>query len=254
MSAAGRRVVSARSIDVMHTPPEGREYAMGWSKSRPGEQPQQIRHTGELLTHNSIETLLPDSKIGIAVVTNTGMVSGDDAAVMLDGLIDLAEGRSPTVETPFVLRADYVLAALTLLAIALGTLGVVRAPRWARRTADRPLWRAAVRMLPYVLPIVLLIELVDLIGLLMRREGTLAQVALIWPALLIWVATTALACAVVTAARAVATFHTRRHSRGAGHPARVRTKAGDGQDRARTSTGVDADSPRLALPAERYHG
>jgi CubicO group peptidase (beta-lactamase class C family) len=30
LSALGRRVVSAHSMDVMHTPSEGREYAMGW--------------------------------------------------------------------------------------------------------------------------------------------------------------------------------------------------------------------------------
>lgn len=64
------------------------------------------------------------------------MISGDDAAVMLQGLVDLARGKSPTVRTPFVMKADYALAALTLLAVALGLLGAVRARRWARRVAD----------------------------------------------------------------------------------------------------------------------
>ncbi|CDR04038.1 serine hydrolase domain-containing protein [Streptomyces iranensis] len=210
VSAAGRRVVSARSVDVMHTPPKGREYAMGWSLSPSGEKPRQIRHTGQLLTHNAIQTLLPDSRTGIAIVTNTGMISGDDAAVMLDGLVDLAQGKPPTVRTPFTMKADYVLAVLTLLAIALGVLGAVRSRRWARRTADRPLWRVGLRMLPCAVPIVLFAQLTDLAGLFMNREGTLAQLGYAWPALVIWSAAAALASTVVIAARSLAVLRTRR--------------------------------------------
>ncbi|MEV5773157.1 serine hydrolase [Streptomyces antimycoticus] len=210
VSAAGRRVVSARSVEVMHTPPKGREYAMGWSVSPAGEEPRQIRHTGELLTHNAIQTLLPDSRTGIAIVANTGMISGDDAAVMLDGLVDLAQGKSPTVRTPFTMKADYVLAALTLLAVALGVLGTVRARRWARRTAGRPLWRVGLRMLPCAVPIVLFAQLTDLVGLFMNREGTLAQLSYVWPALVIWSAATALASTAVIAARSLAVLRARR--------------------------------------------
>ncbi|GAA1256143.1 serine hydrolase domain-containing protein [Streptomyces javensis] len=210
VSAAGRRVVSARGMEVMHTPPKGREYAMGWSLSPSGEEPRQIRHTGELLTHNAIQTLLPDSRTGIAIVANTGMISGDDAAVMLDGLVDLAQGRSPVVRTPFTMKADYVLAALTLLAIALGVLGAVRARRWARRTAGRPLWRVGLRMLPCAVPIVLFAQLTNLVGLFMNREGTLAQLSYVWPALVIWSAAAALAAAVVITARSLAVLRARR--------------------------------------------
>ncbi|GAB2604920.1 serine hydrolase domain-containing protein [Streptomyces capparidis] len=204
VSAAGRRVVSARSIDVMHTPPEGREYAMGWSLSPPGDEPRQIRHTGDLLTHNAIQTLLPDSGVGIAIVTNTGMVSGDDAAAMLHGLIDLAEGRSPSMETPFTMKADYVLAALTVLALGLGTLGVVRAGRWARLASTRRLWRTVLRLVPHAALVALFIALADLVGLLVNRQGTLAQLLYIWPALVILCGATALASATVITARLIA--------------------------------------------------
>ncbi|GDY58794.1 hypothetical protein SVIO_094170 [Streptomyces violaceusniger] len=146
---------------------------------------------------------------------------------MLDGLVDLAQGKSPAVRTPFTMKADYVLAALTLLAIALGVLGAVRAPRWARRTADRPLWRVVPRMLPCAIPIILFAQLTDLIGLFMNREGTLAQLVYIWPALVIWSATAALAATVVITARSLAVLRTRRARvlRGRGCP---RNGAGDG--------------------------
>lgn len=232
MSVTGRHVVSARTVEAMHTPPKGREYAMGWSLTPSGEKPRQIRHTGELLTHNAIQTLLPDSRTGIAIVTNTGMTSGDDAAVMLQGLIELTQGKAPTVRTPFTMTADYVLAALSLLAIALGTLGAVRSRRWARRTVGRPPWQAGLRMLPCVLPIALFAQLTDLVGMLMNREGTLAQLTHIWPALVIWVAATALASTVVIAARSFAVLQIRSHGR------RTGTRPTDGRAESRAARPV----------------
>ncbi|CAM5449161.1 serine hydrolase [Streptomyces spiroverticillatus] len=209
-SADGRRVVSAQSVTTMHTPPRtpsGTAYAMGWTRSEEG--PREIRHTGQLLTHNAAQTLLPDSRTGIAVVTNTGMISGDDATLLAQGLADLARGNSPSDSTPFTLQADYVLAALTLLSLALGAKGVVRARRWAVRAAGRPWWRTALRTLPHVLPIGLFLLLGDLAGLLTRRGGDLAMVSYVWPALFVWAAVSAAASAAVLVARAAQAVRTR---------------------------------------------
>lgn len=205
VGADGRRVVSATSLDIMHTPPKGEVYAMGWSLGEAGEAdgPPPLQHTGQLLTHNAIQILLPERKIGIAVVSNTGMVSGDDSAGIADGLRDLAEGRPARIEKPFTMTADYVLAALTLLALGLGTLGTVRAAGWARRAAGRPLWRAGLRAVPYTVLVALFPLLPELVGLLMGREGTLDQVLYVWPALYVCVAAAALASAVVIVARGV---------------------------------------------------
>ncbi|MGW0735011.1 serine hydrolase domain-containing protein [Streptomyces sp. NPDC002851] len=216
VSADGRRIASARTIDLTHTPPttpEDSDYAMGWSQHT-SDGPRQIQHTGQLLTHNSMATLLPDSRTGIAVVTNTGMISGDDAPQIVRGLVDLAQGKRPEVAEPFSMTADRVLAALTLLALGLGTRGAVRAGRWAQRAAGRAWWRLALRVLPYALPTLLLTQLAALFGLLMRRSGTLSQVAYAWPALVICAAATALASSTVLAARllAVVRLHRRTHN------------------------------------------
>ncbi|MFE3141283.1 serine hydrolase domain-containing protein [Streptomyces scopuliridis] len=209
VSADGRRVAAARTIDLTHTPPRtpgDSHYAMGWSESTRDNEPRVIQHTGQLLTHNSIATLLPDSGIGIAVVTNTGMISGDDAPQISQGLVDLARGQHPEVAKPFSMTADWVLAALTLLATGLGVRGVLHARRWARRTARQPWWRVTARMLPYIFPLLLLTQLAPLFGLLMNRSGTLAQVTYAWPALVICAAVTALASTTVIAARGLAAF------------------------------------------------
>ncbi|MFJ4879548.1 serine hydrolase domain-containing protein [Streptomyces sp. NPDC088745] len=212
-TADGRRVVSARGVTTMHTPPrtpEGTAYAMGWTRSSEGAGPREIRHTGQLLTHNAAQTLLPDSRTGIAVVTNTGMVSGDDATLLAQGLADLAQGRAPDGGTPFTLQADYVLAALTLLSLGLGATGVVRSRRWARRAAARPWWRTALRTLPYTFPVAAFLLLGDLAGLLTRRGADLGMISYVWPALFVWLGVSAAASTAVLAARAVRTVRDRR--------------------------------------------
>ncbi|NBE53000.1 serine hydrolase domain-containing protein, partial [Streptomyces boluensis] len=211
LSATGRRIATARTMDLTHTPPgtpRETEYAMGWSRSTEGGTPR-IQHNGQLLTHNSMATLLPADGIGIAVVTNTGMISGDDAAQLTEGLVELAQGRRAEVAAPFSMTADWFLAAFTVLALALGVRGTVRARRWAGRTEGKPWWRVLPRLLPYALPILFLVQLAPLFGLLMNRSGTLSQVTYAWPALVVYAAAAALASAAVLAARGVATL--RRH-------------------------------------------
>ncbi|GAA3443292.1 serine hydrolase domain-containing protein [Planomonospora venezuelensis] len=188
----------------------GSDYGMGWVTGRTAGGAPRLRHTGWLLTHNSAQTLLPASGYGIAVVTNTGMVSGDDALIITDGLIDLLEGRPDAGAVPLAMTADLWLGGLALLNLVLGSIGVRRARAWARRRAGRAVWRPAVRLIPHALPVVLFLGLADAIGFLMRREGTLDQVSYIWPALYIWAGTGALAATAVIVSRLVHTALARR--------------------------------------------
>ncbi|RFU86022.1 class A beta-lactamase-related serine hydrolase [Streptomyces triticagri] len=242
VSGDGRRIADAATLRATHTPPrspDDTEYAMGWRESREDGEPRQLQHTGQLLTHNSMATLLPGSKVGIAVVTNTGMLAGDDAPQIVQGLVDLAEGRKPQVAEPFSMTADWVLAALTLLAAALGVRGTLRARRWARRTAGRPWWRVALRLLPGTLPILLLSQLAALAGLLMNRSGTLQQVCYAWPALVVCTATAALAATAVLVGRLLAALGHRRRTRATAPPngyAALTSSARTAADHASTST------------------
>ncbi|WUU82881.1 beta-lactamase family protein [Streptomyces cellulosae] len=222
VSAEGRRVATARSVTLTHTPPAvpaDTEYAMGWLRHRDGSGTEVIQHNGQLLTHNATATLLPGSGVGIAVVTNTGMLAGDDAAQITSGLVDLARGVEPEVERPFSMTADWVLAALTVAAVGLGVRGALRAGAWARRRAGRAWWRTGVRLLPLALPVLVFTQLGSLVGLLMFRSGTLAQTTYAWPALVVLVGGAALAAGAVAVARGVALV---RWGRGPGRaPGRV---------------------------------
>ncbi|WP_214317400.1 serine hydrolase domain-containing protein [Nonomuraea sediminis] len=197
------RTLPEKILKTAQTPSgvAGSGYGMGWYAGKTEGGAPQLQHTGWLLTHNSAQTLLPESKYGIAVVTNTGMISGDDALLITNGLIDIVEGRPDAGAAPFTMTADLWLAGLTVLNLGLGVLGVCRARRWARRREGRAAWRVIVRLIPYAVPIVFFFGLADLSELVMHRVGTLELITYVWLALYVWAATGALAAAVVVVSR-----------------------------------------------------
>ncbi|MEV4807776.1 serine hydrolase [Nonomuraea sp. NPDC049421] len=75
----------------------GSTYGMGWYTGKTAGGAPRLQHTGWLLTHNVAQTLLPASQYGIAVVTNTGIISGDDALLITDGLVTSSRA-APTPE------------------------------------------------------------------------------------------------------------------------------------------------------------
>jgi CubicO group peptidase (beta-lactamase class C family) len=187
----------------------GSTYGMGWVVSKTTGGAPRLQHTGWLLTHNSAQTLLPAGRYGIAVVANTGMISGDDALIITNGLIDIIEGRSGAGAAPFTMTADLWLAGLTVLNLGLGLLGICRARRWARRRVGQAAWRPLVRLVPYALPIVFFFGLADLMVFVMHRTGTLEQITYVWLALYVWAATAALAAATVIVSRLIHTVRAR---------------------------------------------
>ncbi|MDF5757659.1 serine hydrolase domain-containing protein [Spongiactinospora sp. TRM90649] len=188
-------------------------YGMGWYAGKTAGGAPQVQHSGWLLTHNSMQTVLPESRYGIAVVTNTGMISGDDALFITNGLIDIIEGRPDAGAAPFTMSVDLWLAGLSVLNLALGALGVCRARRWARRRQGRAIWRAVVRLLPYTMPFVLFFGLVDLAGFVTHRAATLELITYVWLALYVWAVTGALAAAAVIISRSLHLARTGRRSR-----------------------------------------
>jgi len=123
-----------------HEPSTVDEYGMGWS---PDEETGLLVHSGNLWTYNAIQAIDPKTGYGYAVMTNSaGMV--DDTGDILAGLVALTRGETPEAPGGSRQTFEWVLAALTLLSVTLGTLGVARARRWAtRRLPPTPTAQAA---------------------------------------------------------------------------------------------------------------
>ncbi|MBW4720615.1 serine hydrolase domain-containing protein [Saccharothrix obliqua] len=179
-TADGTALVSPEGIKAMHTSSDPRwTYGMGWDT-----RDDRVRHNGIWFTHTAGQLLLP-SGYGIAVLTNAGVALGNEGTPRWeDGLAEVVQGGHPTASSPR-LYFDLVLAALTLFSLYRGIRNL------RRRTVPKR-WVIA-RLVPRVVPAVLLFALPGLSGLLMSggRDLTLGQLAHYSPALVIWVATAA---------------------------------------------------------------
>lgn len=146
----GHGPFAAASLDAMHSPSDVHEYGMGWQPDDNGL----LVHSGNLWTYNAIQAIDPETGYGYAVMTN-GAPLVDDTATILDGLIALSRGGTPAEPGSSRQLVEWVLAAVGLLAAALGVLGVARARRWAEREHGRRRWLTVARLLVVASPAVL---------------------------------------------------------------------------------------------------
>ncbi|GAB3487797.1 serine hydrolase domain-containing protein [Amycolatopsis cihanbeyliensis] len=209
----GRRLVSARSLDTMHTPtgPDGNE-GMGWFVNTEGGRTE-ISHDGAWFTHTARQVLLPGSGHGVAVLANTGIgLAPTDASAIADGVLAAIEGETPALGPPVALVVDLVLAALTLAATGLAVRGILRRRRWADRRLRHARWRAALRLVPYGLPVLCLALLPQLVDRIFQGPSiSWAQLLTGAVALVTFAGLTATGCVGVVLARLHALLTGTRH-------------------------------------------
>lgn len=137
-------------LRTMHEPSTVGSYGMGWAPDDNGL----LVHSGNLWTYNAIQAIDPKTGYGYAVMTN-GAGMADDTGAILTGLVALTRGETPQSPDGSRQLIEWVLAAVALVAAALGVLGVVRARRWAVRRSGRRWWWTALRLVVVALPVLL---------------------------------------------------------------------------------------------------
>ncbi|MEU4831839.1 serine hydrolase domain-containing protein [Streptosporangium sp. NPDC023615] len=208
--ADGASVVSAAAVAEMHRP-SADGYGLGWQAGTSPSGTPLIEHDGDMMTFTAYQAVMPGSGYGVAVMANTGALHRDAQAIGAR-LVDLIEGRAPSRPATPLVWIDLATLVLVLGAASLGARGVGRARRWA---ADhRPAWQSAARLLPYLLPPALLVELHRLVSLLYRgRDISWPQAAYLYPALTLLLAVTSGAGVAVMACRLTSLRRTRaRHA------------------------------------------
>lgn len=211
--ANGARIVSARGITEMHTSSEPGGYALGWDTDGPAERPTRIEHSGCCFAWAATEALLPESGYGVAVLFNSASPLGVDQGSIAEGVIGIVEGHTPQPQARSS-TTDLILAVLTVVALVLGTIGVLRSKRWATCQAERTVWRVAVRLLPHLVVVTLCLMFPTLAGSLFGgRDVTLFSASYNWFALVALVAAAALAEVGVITARVGGLLRLRRHRR-----------------------------------------
>lgn len=197
----GTRLVSSRGIRLLHTPSAPRVgYALGWSTRGPTSAPTRLDHSGSLFTFTSQQAVWPASGYGVVMLFNSGSPMALDQTAITHGVFDIIEGTTPPTKASHLTRtADSVLGGLTVLALVLGTLGVVRASRWARRRGG-PV-RTTLRMVPSVLVLAVGAAFPRLNEVLIGRDVTWRAAAYEWPALVAFVGAAVVAAAATVLAR-----------------------------------------------------
>ena len=141
---SGRQIVSSAGITTLHTPPSNvpGNYAMGWIAHTVNGR-RLLEHNGILSTFYAEMVLMPDTGRGFVLLYNIHSLAHDALGFpkFKDGLIALLSGEPPAGSGFSVGWWGVLIAAITLLGLALGLRGLWRLPQWRQRAAGRPWWR-----------------------------------------------------------------------------------------------------------------
>jgi CubicO group peptidase (beta-lactamase class C family) len=157
VTVEGERLLSQQSIAAMHTPSfAGSDYGFGWFRAVLPDGTTYVHHSGRFPNMAAHERLLPETGYAFAVVLNGIHPFNAEAASFIAGLTAIVTGRAATVGPPFLVFgvpwgvvADGLLALFILLFVSMGAWGALRARAWATHFAGAPLWRIALRLVPY---------------------------------------------------------------------------------------------------------
>ncbi|TNC45274.1 serine hydrolase domain-containing protein, partial [Mumia zhuanghuii] len=202
----GQRLLDPTLVELSHTPqPDAGRHGLGWRRST-SRSPERIGASGVLGTFNAQQDLVPDSGYGVVVMLNSFTPTREHAYEMSTGIIALTEGKDVEVGLPVATLVDLFLGALTVLAVALGALGLRRHRRWVARRAAWPLWRFVLRLLPQTIAPALAIFVVLVTPALQGNSLTPSDTFRIFPSLTVLLTTLGVVGATVTAARVRARF------------------------------------------------
>lgn len=197
----GTRILPAAGLAEMHRASGPGSYGLGWNIGTTGSGAPLVDHTGGLSTATAYQALLPAHGYGIAVLANAGSQYGD-APALGARLVALIEGRA--VPTPDgvapLIGIDVALLLGALGGLVLPVRGIRRARRWAARHGFSV--GTVARLLPYLLPLGVLVTLHRVVSVLYRgRDVSWLQAACLYPAFTVLLAVTATGCVAVVVAR-----------------------------------------------------
>lgn len=194
-TADGTSLISQEGLRQMHTARAPSGYALGWETNGPAGRPERIHHSGTLLTFSAQQAVLPDSGFGVAMLFNSSSPLLLEQTAIFEGVLDIIQGVDRPAVRPGVSTAtlDRILALLSISVLLLGIHAVLVARHWAAKHAGSPI-RMAVRFLPLVAVVGAAVLLPTILTLAIGgRDVTWVAAFYGWPALVVFVAMSAIA-------------------------------------------------------------
>lgn len=222
-SSGGRykdgRVLSARNIALMQTPPNGvaSNYGMGWVASEVNGT-QTIEHNGVLSTFYAEAVLLPKSGYGFALLYNEYALNASIIAfpALKEGMVALLTGQKPADGGMTMPTLGRMIAAALMLGVGLVICSLLRLRRWQSRAVCAPRWRAVAGVIWPFVPAILLLALPQLLVQITGRYFGFVMLARAMPEIFILLAVCGSLGALVGTARLV--FLVRRMPRAVAAP------------------------------------
>lgn len=183
----GAELVGSKSVDLMHTPPQGIEssYAMGWT-APPDAKPRVIEHNGVLSTFHSDAALLPDENYGVVLLYDQSYALANYEGIK-QGLIDLLVDKQPDAGGLGAAKIGMILAVLAFVTIALQVRSLLRLRGWRVRVEGRPFWRLAPGIAWKFVPAALLVGLQPLVASFSGRVFSYPQLFWAMPDVVGWI-------------------------------------------------------------------
>jgi len=194
-AANGRRLISRQSLDRMHA-------GLGWTPGSLGTTAT-FEHPGWMFTFTAHQLLVPSQGYGIAVMSNVGLgLAPVDSEAIARALVDVLNARPPAADERVDAMVDGAFAALTLLLAVAAMSAVTRAPAWAARRRSASIGRQAAGVLPWFLPLLLLVGLGPILRIVFAgRDASFVQMAYVVPSLVVCLTVLSVIGLVVSAAR-----------------------------------------------------
>ena len=188
-SETEEQLLSTKLLEDSYQPQLGNEnYGLGWELSSPTVKPARISHSGVVSTYQTQQDIVPSSGYAVAVLLNSFTPTFEHAYEISSGIIQLTEGQEPQLKVPVSKIIDLSLGALTLMYVILGIRGILRSEKWSDKRKQRPTSRFILRLIPQLVPTLLIGWLFFIVPTLQNNSSTTMDAFGLYPAAMILLA------------------------------------------------------------------
>jgi hypothetical protein len=199
----GKQLLSAELLEEAQRPqPGGDGNGLGWHISGPDVEPMRVGHSGVTFGYSAQMDVIPSSGYGVVVMLNSYTPTYEHNYAISSGIIEITEGRTPSIGTPTATRIDAGVGLVTVIVLALTGLGVRRGRRWAARRSAWSGWRYAARLAPQLVFPVLAVFIFLVMPNLADNSATMLDAFALWPAGMVLLLALAVSGVVLIVARA----------------------------------------------------
>jgi CubicO group peptidase (beta-lactamase class C family) len=182
-SGAGEQLLSKKLLEESYSPQLGnKNYGLGWELSSPNVIPVRISHSGVVSTYQTQQDIIPSSGYAVAVLLNSFTPTFEHAYEISSGIIQLTEGQEPERKVPVSKIIDLSLGVITLIYLILGVNGILRSKKWSNKRKQHPAWRFILRLIPQMLPTLLIGWLFFIVPTLQNNSSTTIDAFGLYPA------------------------------------------------------------------------